>query len=315
MGIVKNRSLKILSAVSAAITLAGTTGVGSFATAAYASDPNNPVPPPGYNMSPSFTETFSGTRLNTAVWSPTYAPRNITNTSILWRTFWDNGEQVVYFDPNYLHLGINPFTVSNGQLTITAQPMSTATKGAVQKDLALNGGKYTTNTVLQNVAYTSGAITTQNAFAQQYGYFEVRARWTGGKGLWPAFWLLPEVRAWPPEIDVMEALSAQPNIVHQNLHPISNPNHTSQAVAIPGSGNGQSFHRYGVLWLPSRMDYYIDGVKTASFPTTSEFSQKMYMIVNLAVGGYWGGSPDSTTKFPAHMDITYVRAWKFNSLP
>jgi beta-glucanase (GH16 family) len=56
-------------------------------------------------------------------------------------------------------------------------------------------------------------------------------------------------------------------------------------------------------------------MKTSTLPTSADMTQPMYMLVNLAVGGYWAGSPDSTVAFPAQMQVTYVRAWKFTKLP
>jgi beta-glucanase (GH16 family) len=287
----------------------------TMATPAHARDANIVSPPAGYALTPSFAEEFSGNALNTATWSTSYAPRTVTNATIMRRNLYGNGEQEVYFDRNYLSLGINPFSVSNHMLTITATPLSKTAKAAVAVDLAKNGGANANNSVLKNVVYSSGVISTRGGFVQQYGYFEVRARWSIGKGLWPAFWLLPASGAWPPEIDAMEALGNQTSKIYQSSHSTHAPTLQSKAVAIPAAGNGQQFHRYGVLWQPGRLDYYIDGIKTNTYATPPDMAQPMYMIVNLAVGGYWPGNPDNTVKFPAQLQVSYVRAWKFTKLP
>lgn len=69
-----------------------------------------------------------------------------------------------------------------------------------------------------DLAYRSGLITTQNLFTQRHGYFEMRAKLPAGRGLWPAFWLLPAGGGWPPEIDVMEVLGHEPDTLHTSVH-------------------------------------------------------------------------------------------------
>src|SRR5690348_17029858 len=96
------------------------------------------------------------------------------------RSLPSNGEQEFYSDSS---VGVNPFSVKDGALTISASP----------------GGNP------DNMPYNSGLITTEGNFSQTYGYFEMRAKLPEGKGLWPAFWLLPSDKSWPPEIDALEA--------------------------------------------------------------------------------------------------------------
>ncbi|MFD2502206.1 hypothetical protein ACFSTI_29720 [Rhizorhabdus histidinilytica] len=70
-----------------------------------------------------------------------------------------------------------------------------------------------------------------------------------------------------------------------------------------------------MLWTPETLDYYIDGVRTASIPTTADANQPMYLIANLAIGGSWPGDPDARTMMPARMEIDHIRVWRFADRP
>lgn len=268
-------------------------------------------PPPGYALTPSFSEEFDG-QAPSHDWGHVYDdPRNAP-FPIVKRTLYGNAERQVYFDRTYLKLGIDPFSVHDGMMTITAAPMSAETKAAVTDDLA-RIPQFAGNPALRNVAYTSGLLTQRGRFAQQYGYFEARMRWTAGNGIWPGFWLLRQDSHWPPEIDIMEAVGKQPGQVFSSTHSSTAPRDTTQPVKLTGSP--QDFHTYGALWLPDRIDFYVDGVKTASQPAHADMDRPMYMIVNLAIGGHWPGDPDARTVMPAKLDVDYVRAWRFEGAP
>lgn len=268
-------------------------------------------PPTGLDMSPSFSEEFNGAAVNPKVWNLSYGPRSSRSRPIGDRSLPSNAELQIYADKNYLKLGIDPFKVSDGKLEIKAEPLSSRALDAILMELNQSpnqGGR----DQLKNIRYSSGAITTRDVFQQQYGYFEIRARWSAGKGIWPAFWLLPATGAWPPEIDVIEAHGDKPNLAFLTIHSGVAPRN-GQAVSYEGAA--QDFHNFGALWMPDRVDYYIDGKKVASIPAAADTKQPMYMLVNLAIGGNWPGNPTPDVKFPATMDVDYVRAWKFNKLP
>lgn len=162
--------------------------------------------------------------------------------------------------------------------------------------------------------FYSGRLATHRSFHQTYGYFEVVAKLPRGKGLWPAFWLLPLDMSWPPEIDVMEVLGHEPGVVYQTIHYTDTPNakgeHKKQGMGNKGFDASQDFHRYGVHWTHETITFYLDGRKTASYRTPADMHRPMYMILNLAVGGSWPGDPDATTRFPAVMQVRSVRAWR-----
>jgi beta-glucanase (GH16 family) len=211
------------------------------------------------------------------------------------RSLSGNGEQEIYVDPSFAGtsgspLGLNPFSVQNGVLTITASPTPS-------QDLQY----------LNNMPYISGQLNTQNSFSQTYGYFEMRAELPGGgQGLWPAFWLLPENNSWPPEIDVFEQVSGATSNIFSTIH--DNTGNSSSNFNIGDTSAG--YHTYGVLWTPQTLTFYVDGQKMFSTPTPADYNQPMYMLMNLAVGGSWPGSPNASTNWAlANMKVDYVRAY------
>jgi beta-glucanase (GH16 family) len=158
--------------------------------------------------------------------------------------------------------------------------------------------------------YTSGMVTSYGKFAQQYGWFEIRAKFPKGKGYWPAFWLLPETKAWPPEIDVLEILDQEPNKVYMTNHwRDETGKHRSKGGSWVGPDFSADYHVFAVEWKPGEIIWYVDGVER--FRSTEGVpAEPMYVIANLAIGGTWGGYPDETTVFPGYMDIDYIRVYK-----
>lgn len=207
------------------------------------------------------------------------------------RSLSGNNEKQIYMDPGYKSLGVNPFSVSNGVLTIKAAPSSSTVKSQTGYD------------------YTSGVLTTQNIFTQQYGYFEVRAKLpAGGQGLWPAFWMLPSGGNWPPELDILEAISSAPFYLHQGYH----SNHGNDGIAEnTPNNNTRDFHTYGMDWNKDTITFYYDGQARWTFDTPDDLHSPMFMILNQAIGGNWAGSPDGTTDWSqANYQVDYVRAYQ-----
>lgn len=249
----------------------------------------------------SFEENFDSGVLDRRKWSRS-APSDLVTS----RTLSSNAERQVYFDPDYLGLGIQPLSFGRGKLTITARPLTPGERAVVAANVDVLPPAHK-SPALAALSYSSGRITTLGRFSQKYGYFETRARFDAGRGLWPAFWLLPANGAWPPEIDVLEALGHDPQTVYATMHSSALERQTIISKLTP---TDDGYHRYGVLWGPQTIDVYVDGVKTGSTKTPPDAHQPMYMILNLAVGGHWPGYPDAQTKFPATFDVDYVRAWK-----
>jgi beta-glucanase (GH16 family) len=202
------------------------------------------------------------------------------------RTLAGNNEQQYYSDSS---VGANPFSVSNGVLSITASPGSNPA----------------------GLPYNSGVITTDNSFSQTYGYFETRAELPAGQGLWPAFWMLPSSIVYSSELDIFEVLEARPSNVISTLHGWYGDTWAQNASYYNGGDTSTGFHTYGVDWEPDTTTFYMDGNAMASAPTPTSMNDPMFMILNLAVGGNgsWSGPPDASTVFPATMQIDYVHAY------
>ena len=209
---------------------------------------------------------------------------------------WGNNELQWYLPDNA--------ALANGLLTITAQEQAQSGKN-----------------------YTSARINTRDRFAFRYGRIEARIRLPGGQGLWPAFWLLPQddvYGGWAAsgEIDVMEAVNlggSGGNNVHGTIHYGAEwPNNLSSGDAYMVATDATSdFHVYALEWDETEMRWYVDGVlfgmqnswstTSASFP--APFDQSFHILLNVAVGGNWPGSPDANTVFPVSMDVDFVRVY------
>jgi Ca2+-binding RTX toxin-like protein len=137
----------------------------------------------------------------------------------------------------------------------------------------------------------------------------MRAQLPEGKGLWPAFWLLQSDMSWPPEIDAMEVLGHDMTTLYTAAHTNETGSHTSKGGTIKVPDMSAGYHTYGVDWQADYITYYFDGVEVWKTATPSDMHEPMYMIANLAVGGYWPGMVNSTTPFPAQMKIDYIRAY------
>lgn len=275
--------------------------------------PDKPVsgPPPGHVFEPAFADEFEGSRVDQGKWLFAFYDPAKETPGIAKRSLWNNAERQVYVDPAFLGLGINPLSVKGGALQIEARPLAPAQRAIIATEVSMQPPEIA-STALKDVVYSSGMISSRGNFSQRYGYFEIRARWSGGKGIWPAFWLLPEKGGWPPEIDVLEAHGDKPGITYHTLHSRHDTQGT-HTVRFPAADG--AFHTYGVLWLADRITFYIDDRLTASEPTPADMHQPMYVIANLAIGGKWPGDPNGETRFPATMDIDYIRAWSVAGKP
>lgn len=173
-------------------------------------------------------------------------------------------------------------------------------------------------------SYTSAKIITKAKFEQKYGRFEARIRLPYGQGLWPAFWLLgnniDEV-GWPNcgEIDIMEYRGQNPSIVLGTLHGpgYSGGNSISKSYDLVNDRFDTGFHVFGIEWGPEYINFYVDDVlynQLTPSDVTGEwvYDHPFYIIINLAVGGNFVGSPNSETVFPQTMLVDYVRVYKNN---
>jgi beta-glucanase (GH16 family) len=167
--------------------------------------------------------------------------------------------------------------------------------------------------------YTSARLNTSGRFTQTYGHFEARIKMSRGQGMWPAFWMLGDDIGnvgWPQsgEIDIMENVGFEPSQVHGTIH---GPGYSGAG----GIGGGYSiggafaddFHTFAVDWSPNKIVWSVDGnvyqTRTPADLNGNQwvFDKPFFMILNLAVGGYWPGDPDGSTPFPNTLVVDYVR--------
>lgn len=178
----------------------------------------------------------------------------------------------------------------------------------------------------QGRQYTSARIRTRGRADWTYGRFEMRAKLPIGQGIWPAFWMLPTSSpygTWAAggEIDIMEALGHQPSIVHGTLHyGAPSPGNTSSGGSyhLPGATFHDDFHVFALEWEEGLMRWYVDGNLYATQsswwssggPYPAPFDQPFHLLLNVAVGGNWPGSPNGQTQFPQELVVDWVRVWQ-----
>ena len=216
--------------------------------------------------------------------------------AVMSRTLVGNNEQQLYVDVNMKDAAgnavtINPFSVDDGVLSITAQRTPEGMESA-----------------LHGYDFTSGYISTRDTFSQTYGYFEARMQLPADAGTWPAFWLFREDGVWPPELDIMEAWNDTTAV--QTLHSADMEGHRmiSGQSWIPDGDT--SFHDYGFLWTAETLTWYLDGVAVFSQPTPADMHSPMYMILNLAVTTS-ATNPD----FHEQLKVDSVHAYSLGALP
>jgi len=277
-----------LAALALALTLAAC--LKGPSTAAAATEPLARAPD-GRPLVMTFSDDFDSFRRFTGgkgVWRTTFRDGQSADEVEI-RTLRNNKEVQLYVEPEFARLGLDPFRVRNGILEIRAEP------APPQSEAALHGYRY-----------VSGLISTQPSFSQTYGYFEMRAKLPRGKGVWPAFWLLPQDLSWPPEVDIMESVG-DPSKVYATLHSKAEDD---QGLEVPVS-DPDGFHVFAVSWDAKDVVWYVDGREVKRRPTPADMHKPMYLVANVALGGDWAGYPDASTPFPATLKIDYIRAYRF----
>ncbi len=167
--------------------------------------------------------------------------------------------------------------------------------------------------------YTSGMVTTGSTvddpsaptkFTFRYGYAEIRAQLPAGQGLWPAFWMLPDSQTSRPEIDVMEFLGQDVTSIRMSMHYRDSSDERRRVTTFfDGADFTDGWHIFAVDWTPEAVVWYIDGVERFRYEEEYVPDVDMYILLNLAVGGDYPGSPDADTPFPSDFVIDYVRVW------
>ena len=217
------------------------------------------------------------------VWATSYSP-HLENS----RTNAANGELQYYVDPDMAGLP-DPFTVADGTMTIRASAL-----GSEQSALA------------DGLTYGSGMLSTEMSFATNGGYIEISADIPDQTGLWSAFWMMPADGDWSSEIDIFEYLGGTGDTLHTNLWDQGAPD----AMQIDGSGAGAGFHSYGLYWDETVIRWTFDGVTIRESANTVQ--EDMYLILNLAVGG-WASDPDASTDLTDGFSVDYIRVYELES--
>ena len=176
-----------------------------------------------------------------------------------------------------------------------------------------------------NCKYTSARLITKGKFDQKYGKIEARIKIPKGQGMWSAFWMLGndiDTVGWANcgEIDIMENIGREPTTVHGTIHGpgYSGANAIGAPFNTPENGAfGDEFHVYSTEWSKNKIAFYVDGkvyktITPQNLPAGKQwvYEHPFFMILNLAIGGNWGGVPDETTVFPGEMVIDYVRVYR-----
>lgn len=185
--------------------------------------------------------------------------------------------------------------------------------------------------------YSSARLNTHEKASWTYGKMEARIKLPSGQGIWPAFWMLGEnidTAGYPEsgEIDIMEMIGGKSRddgtdnekTIHGTIHrPNHDPNPPEAVKSIgeafqspDGTDWGDDFHTYAVEWDEKTIKHSVDGwvYETTDISKTTDgfdvFHKPFYLILNVAVGGNWPGSPDETTIFPQKMTVDWVRVYR-----
>lgn len=226
-------------------------------------------------------ENFNGNTLNESVWNYELGD------GCPHLCGWGNNESQIYTKTNH--------NLKDGLLYITAKK--------------------------EDSTITSTRITTKNRFEFTYGRIETRAKLPIGKGVWPAFWMLgsniSEV-GWPMcgEIDILEYVGKEPDKIFNSLHTKDSHGATINTRKTKIEGIEQGFHTYTADWSPDKIDFYVDNTLLYTFNPKDRnvevwpFDQPYYLILNLAVGGNFGGPEIDDTIFPQEFVIDYIKVYQ-----
>jgi beta-glucanase (GH16 family) len=176
----------------------------------------------------------------------------------------------------------------------------------------------------QGSSYTSARILTKGKYQRKYGRFEARVKLPWGQGIWPAFWLLGDdsngTQVWPQigEIDILEYRGQEPTIVHGTVHGpgYSGGESVTKSYDLMTDRFDTDFHVFGIEWGPGYINFYVDDVlynqiTPEDVPGEWVFDNNdFYIIMNVAVGGSFVGSPGVNTVYPQSMLVDYVRIYE-----
>jgi beta-glucanase (GH16 family) len=249
----------------------------------------------------TFSDEFNGDGLDRTVWKPSDYWSN--------QTLAGNGELQCYLP--------DAASVQAGRLILTArrQPTPAAQCKGAANDLSFVSGMVTTAGCYPGEP--SPHCGSLKSFNQAYGAFEMRAKLPRGRGLWPAFWLVPSDASWPPEIDILENIG-DPSVLYQSYHftaASGEKGKDGNEAKFPDTDFSEDFHTFAAVWNPGEIIWYVDGREVYRVKGEHVTSKPMYILLNLAVGGHWPGAPADSVQFPAKMEVDYVRVYQRATKP
>ena len=206
--------------------------------------------------------------------------------------------------------------VKNGKLIIEAKKEAFTDKKNTKRKNSYKGNK---------AQYTSGSINTLKKFSFKYGRIDVRAKLPGGRGAWPAIWMMGIDRShvkWPKcgEIDIMEyVVNGKDNNEKRIYSTVHGPNYNWKAKNEPRTGNilfnkspTVDYHVYSLEWDKNGMTFFFDGKRYLVIKKTKNvkwvYDKQYYILLNLALGGSWGGKINDND-FPKKYYVDYVRVY------
>ena len=165
-------------------------------------------------------------------------------------------------------------------------------------------------------SYTSARLLSKGKFSFQYGKVEISAKLPGGIGTWPAIWMLGDnftTAGWPTcgEIDIMEQKGRDMNRIYNTLHYLGNSGGSAIGTSYLIDNVTTGFHKYGLIWTSARLQFLVDDVVRYTFVNANNlpFNQKFFLILNMAMGGTFGGNIDAAFN-SALMEVDYVRVYQ-----
>lgn len=234
-------------------------------------------------------ENFHGAALDTEIWNTCH--------------WWDDGGCTIASNDELEWYLPGQVTVGDGMLALTAE----------QREVVGADGR--------SFPYVSGMVSTgpprhdaAPKLAFTFGTVEVRFRAPLGAGLWPAIWMLPASEESKPEIDLFEAVGQHPQQVNMYFHPRRDSGHDVGGTRfdLPADQTLADVHTVRLEWSPGRLDFVFDGRKVWEVTGDQVPDEPMYLVMNLAVGGEYGGPPDPSA-FPVAFFIDYARIWSWGA--
>ena len=290
------------------------------------------------NLTVNVMAVDSPAYLNSKVATQSFAP-GIASGTLVWSDEFDNtGTANIQPSSSVWTYDVGLNCCGNNELETYCAPTSNAAPcSSTNPNTFVGTDKYLHIVAMKPTAgvYSSGRLKSQGLFSFMYGRIEARMKLPESQGMWPAFWMLGNnitTLSWPAcgELDIMEHIDgtnppayvgATPpgyDWVAGSVHGGTTSAHADGSQQYhPDGFSAAGWHTYGMNWSKGQVQYYVDNPSSpyatftsSTFKGTWPFDQgPQFVILNLAVGGDWPGSPDATTPFPSEMTVDYVRIY------